>query len=339
MAHISLGIVGLPNVGKSTLFKLLTKQDITIANYPFATIDPNVGIVPVPDERLTKLATLSKSKKTVPAVVEFYDIAGLVKGANKGEGLGNQFLANIKETQAIVVVLRVFKDPDIIHVENSVDALRDLDIINTELILKDLESVEKQFAKAEAEAKTGKKEAVRDVGELQKIKQCLEAGNLPVSSPELISLIRTNERMRALNLLTAKKQLYLLNGEDADAGGALKAKIKALGADYLTLNLAAGAATDGLIKKAYEILGLASFFTTGEDETRAWTIEQGMKAPQAAGVIHTDFEQKFIRLEVIECEKLLAAGSWVVAKQKGWLRIEGKEYEVKDGDVIVVRHG
>ena len=336
---LEIGIVGLPNVGKSTLFKVLTKQDITIANYPFATIDPNVGIVPVPDERLQKLTALSKSKKTIPAVVEFYDIAGLVKGANKGEGLGNQFLANIKETQAIVVVLRVFQDPDIIHVENSVDPVRDLEIINTELILKDLESVEKQFSKAEAEAKTGKKDAVRDRDELRKVKECLEAGNLPVGSPELMHIIRTNERIRTLNLLTAKKQLYLLNGAPADVPAALTAKIKELGADQLVMDLATTESTNELTKKAYQVLDLISFFTTGEDETRAWTIERGMKAPQASGVIHTDFEQKFIRLEVIDTQKLLEAGSWSSAKQKGWLRVEGKDYEVKDGDVIVVRHG
>ena len=334
-----LGIVGLPNVGKSTLFKLITKQDIVIANYPFATIDPNVGIVPVPDERLQKLTALSKSKKTIPAVVEFYDIAGLVKGANKGEGLGNQFLANIKETQAIIIVLRVFQDPDIIHVENSVDALRDLDIINTELILKDLETVEKQFVKLEAEARAGKKEAVQNREELGKIKKILEDGGLPVSSPEALALIRANKIIRDLNLLTAKKQLYLLNGSSSDVGDALTAKIKELGADSLVLDLATTDSVGELNRKAYEILGLISFFTTGEDETRAWTIERGMKAPQASGVIHTDFEQKFIRLEVISCEKLLEAGSWNVAKQKGWLRLEGKEYEVKDGDVVVVRHG
>jgi hypothetical protein len=336
---LEIGIVGLPNVGKSTLFKLLTKQDILIANYPFATIDPNVGIVPVPDERLEKLNELSKSKKKIPAVVEFYDIAGLVKGANKGEGLGNQFLTHIRETQAIIVVLRVFKDPDIIHVENSVDSLRDLEIINTELILKDLETVEKRAAKTEGEARSGKKEAVQDHDEMMRLKKLLGDGNLLSSDPELHELIRANERMKDLNLLSAKKQIYLLNGKAEDAPPQLFEKIKTLGADYVVADLAEAEGIPELIKKAYAILNLISFFTTGEDETRAWTITRGTKAPQAAGVIHTDFEQKFIRLEVVSYEKLMEAKGWTAAKQKGWARVEGKEYEVKDGDVLVVRHG
>ncbi len=269
MTRLEIGIVGLPNVGKSTLFKVLTKQDVVIANYPFATIDPNVGIVPVPDERLEKLTALSKSKKTIPAVVEFYDIAGLVKGANKGEGLGNQFLANIKETQAIVIVLRVFQNPDIIHVENSVDALRDLEIINTELILKDLEAVEKQLAKFEAEARAGKKEAIQNREDLGKIKKILEDGTLPVSSPEMLGLIRANKTIWELNLLTAKKQLYLLNGSPSDVPEALTAKIKELGADSLVLDLVTTTSVGDLIRKAYDILNLISYFTTGEDETRA----------------------------------------------------------------------
>lgn len=336
---LSIGIVGLPNVGKSTLFKILTKQDITIANYPFATIDPNVGIVSVPDERVDKLAALSKSKKKIPAVVEFYDIAGLVKGANKGEGLGNQFLSHIRETQAIAVVLRVFQNPDIIHVENSVDALRDLEIVMSELILKDLESVEKRFAKAEAEARTGKKEAVADRDALAKIKKFLESGEPIAGSSELAALARQHGAISELNLLTAKRQIFLLNGREEDAAPALLAKIKSWGAGHIAIDLANAESVPELVKKAYEVLGLISFFTTGEDETRAWTIEKGMLAPQAAGVIHTDFEKKFIRLEAVACDKLLEAGGWAAAKQKGWVRVEGKEYEVKDGDVIVVRHG
>lgn len=328
---LSIGIVGLPNVGKSTLFKILTKQDITIENYPFATIDPNVGIVSVPDERVDKLTALSKSKKKIPAVVEFYDIAGLVKGANKGEGLGNQFLSHIRETQAIVLVLRVFENPDIIHVENSVDASRDLDIIMTELILKDLEAVEKRYAKAEGEARTGKKEAIAERDTLAIIKKSLEEGK--PADAEL------SAKFGDLNLLTAKRRIFLLNGTEAEVPDALKAKIHELGGEYIVEDLSSAENVAPLIKKAYEVLGLISFFTTGEDETRAWTIERGMFAPQAAGVIHTDFEKKFIRLEVVAGDKLLEAGGWAAAKQKGWVRVEGKEYEVKDGDVIVVRHG
>lgn len=340
---LSIGIVGLPNVGKSTLFKALTKQDITVANYPFATIDPNVGVVAVPDERLDKLEKLSQAKKKIPAVVEFYDIAGLVKGANKGEGLGNQFLSHIRETQAIVTVLRAFQDPNIIHVENSVDPVRDLEIINTELILKDLETVEKRLARLESEARSGKKEAIADKALVEKLKACLEAGDLPVSNAELAKEVKDDPRLNDLNLLTLKPQLYLVNGTEGDIPPALLEKIAAIGASHLVVDLSseesAAAGLPLLIKKAYSVLDLISFFTTGEDETRAWTIERGTKAPQAAGTIHTDFEQKFIRLEVIECAKLLEAGGWSKAKQKGWLRIEGKEYEVKDGDVLEVRHG
>jgi len=336
---LEIGIVGLPNVGKSTLFKLITKQEVTIANYPFATIDPNVGVVAVPDERLEKLNDLSKSKKKIPAVVEFYDIAGLVKGANKGEGLGNQFLSYIRETQAIVVVLRAFQNPEIIHVENSVDPIRDLEIINTELILKDLETVGKRLIKTEAEARSGKKEAHEDKELLEKLKLCLEKSDLPITHIELMGNLHKNVRMFDLNLLTTKRQIYFLNGTEEDVSEELKNKITSLGAGFVIADLSSALGVPELIKKAYEVLGLVSFFTTGEDETRAWTIEKGMKAPQAAGVIHTDFENKFIRLEVIGWDKLLEAGGWSHSKQKGWLRIEGKEYEVQDGDVIVVRHG
>ncbi len=343
MAKLSIGIVGLPNVGKSTLFKALTRQDITVANYPFATIDPNVGVVTVPDERVDALAALSQSQKKIPAVVEFYDIAGLVKGANKGEGLGNQFLSHIRETQAVAIVLRAFADPEIIHVENSVDPVRDREIINTELILKDLETVDKRLARLESEVRSGKKEALADKDLVTKLKVLLEKGTLPVTDAALAEEVALNERLADLNLLTLKRQLYLINGTPDDVPQDLVDAIRADGADYLTVDLAddasAAAGVPALIKKAYAVLDLASFFTTGEDETRAWTIVRGTKAPQAAGVIHTDFEKKFIRLEVIECSKLLEAGGWSKAKQKGWLRLEGKEYEVKDGDVLEVRHG
>jgi len=333
---LSIGIVGLPNVGKSTLFKTLTNQDINIANYPFATIDPNVGIVQVPDERLSKLADLSNSKKIIPAVVEFYDIAGLVKGANKGEGLGNQFLTHIRETQAIVIVLRAFNDSNIIHVENSVDPIRDLEIINTELVLKDLETVEKRLGSLEKEAKIKTtpegKSAAKNFEVLKQVKDELIKNNLALK-------FASEDIVKELQLLTAKKQLYLLNGEESEIGDALRQKIKNLSADYLVKNLSQNQEIGDLIKKSYEVLNLISFLTTGEDETRAWTIKKGMKAPEAAGVIHTDFEHKFIRAEVVYWQKLLEAGSWAKAREKGLLRLEGKEYVVQDGDVIVVRHG
>jgi len=329
---LSIGIVGLPNVGKSTLFKALTKQEITIANYPFATIDPNVGVVTVPDERLQKLAELSHSKKIVPAVVEFYDIAGLVKGANKGEGLGNKFLSHIRETQAIVVVLRVFKNPEIIHVEGSPDPIRDMEIINAELILKDLETIEKRLSGLEAEKKTGDKKAEKNLEVLNKIREELGAGNLAVK-------YASEEIVRELQLLTAKKQIYLLNGTEFEIPDGLLQKIKELGGDYVIADLSSASAIPELIKKSYEVLGLISFLTIGEDETRAWTIEKGTLAPQAAGVIHTDFDKNFIRAEVVNWQKLVEAKGWVQARQKGLVRVEGKEYVMQDGDVVVVRHG
>ncbi len=329
---LSIGIVGLPNVGKSTLFKILTKSDVNIANYPFCTIDPNVGVVTVPDERLEKLNTMSHSAKKIPAIVEFYDIAGLVKGANKGEGLGNQFLTHIRDVKAIVEVLRCFKGEEVIHVENSVDPLRDLEIINTELILKDLEAVEKRMKKSEGEAKTGIKEAQKNFEVLQKIKIKLDKG-------ERVKEFSHEPIVQEMQLLTAKKQLYLLNGRPEDVSDALKKKIAEMNAEYIVIDLSAVAEIPELTTAAYRILNLISFFTTGEDETRAWTIEKGSKAPQAAGVIHTDFEKKFIRAEVCAYDDFIQSGGWTTAKQKGLLRVEGKDYIVKDGDIVEIRHG
>ena len=336
MKKLSIGIVGLPNVGKSTLFKILTSQEVVIANYPFATIDPNVGVVTVPDERLDKLAAMSKSKKVVPAVVEFYDIAGLVKGAYKGEGLGNQFLTQVREVMAIVQVVRVFGSDEIIHVENSVDPNRDIDIINTELILKDLDIVNKRVQSLEKEAKTGDKEKIKGVEMVKRAKATLEAGNfVKTLNKEIVS----HSSVAELNLLTAKAGIYLLNGAENDVTEELKNKIIALGSDYVIADLSAEKDLGFLIKKAYEVLGLMSFFTTGEDESRAWTTDQGATVPQAAGEIHTDFEKKFIRADVIDWQKLLEAGSWAVARQTGWIRTEGKDYIVKDGEVIEIKHG
>ena len=329
---LSIGIVGLPNVGKSTLFKILTQQDITIANYPFATIDPNVGVVVVPDERVDKLTKLSASKKTVPAVVEFYDIAGLVKGANKGEGLGNQFLANIRNVQAILHLVRCFGQSDIIHVENSVDPARDIDIIELELVFKDLETVTKRLHSLEAEARGGDKTATKNLNVLNDVKKKLESGNLALEFKE-------EPVVKELQLLTAKPQLFLLNGKPEEVSEELKKKITMMGFDFIISDLNSATLIPELILEAYKILNLMSFFTTGEDETRAWTIEWGSKAPQAAGVIHTDFEKNFIRAEVVNWQKLMEDGGWTQAKQKGWLRLEGKDYVVQDGDVMVIRHG
>jgi hypothetical protein len=333
---LSIGIVGLPNVGKSTLFKALTKQEVNIANYPFATIDPNIGVVAVPDERLEKLAEMSASKKKIPAVVEFYDIAGLVKGAYQGEGLGNQFLANIRETNAIVQVVRCFESSEIIHVEEGVNPIRDIEIINTELIFKDLETVGKRLQSLEKETRTGDKQKIAELNILQEIKKGLEEGKLIVN---LETELSKEPVVKELGLLTAKPQIYLLNGVADDVKPELREKIKSLNADYIIQNLAESTDLSELIRKSYEVLGLMSFFTTGEDETRAWTVEKKTKAPQASGVIHTDFEDKFIRLEVVSYLKLMEAGSWNSARQKGWIRLEGKEYVVEDGDVVVVRHG
>lgn len=338
--NLSIGIVGLPNVGKSTLFKLLTKNDVNIANYPFCTIDPNIGVVAVPDERLDKLEVLSKSAKKIPAIVQFYDIAGLVKGASTGEGLGNKFLSHIRETNAIVHVLRCFPEGDIIHVENSVDPLRDLEIINAELSLKDLETVTKRLEGAHRDMKSGKKEAIKEVEVLEKAKTNLQKG-------ELLLSLRHEPFVAGLQLLTAKPQLFLLNGKPEDVSEPLKAKIKSIGAEYIVVDLGAVEQIPELVRAAYHILDLISFFTTGTDETRAWTITRGAKAPQAAGAIHTDFEKKFIRAEVVNWQKLLEAGShstgsgqaWSAARQKGWLRLEGKEYVFQDGDVTEFRHG
>ncbi len=337
---LSIGIVGLPNVGKSTLFKVLTKQEILIANYPFATIDPNVGVVPVPDERLQKLAKLNNSKKVIPAVVEFYDIAGLVKGANTGEGLGNQFLSHIRETQAIVHIVRCFKDSDIIHVEGGINPIRDLEIIETELMLKDLETVTKRQTTRDKGQEANNKEAIKLKEILIFAQKELENGNLLFNIlKEHTNILENVGMLKELNLLTLKPQLFLLNGEPEDVSDELKNKIKELGGDFIINNLALADDVNDLIIKAYEILDLISFITTGEDETRSWTITKGAKAPQAAGVIHTDFEKNFIRAEVISSQKLLEAGGWNEAKQKGWLRLEGKDYIVQDGDVMVIRHG
>ena len=333
---LSIGIVGLPNVGKSSLFRILTRQEVNVANYPFATIDPNIGVVAVPDERLDKLEEMSGSAKKIPAVVEFYDIAGLVKGAHEGQGLGNQFLVHISEVNAICHVLRCFEDGGIIHVEDTVDPLRDLEIINLELIFKDLEKSEKRMEKLESESRTGDKKKQEDWRAVRDVVEALKSGQLANSLPEEVS---ENSAVKELQLLTSKPQIFLLNGLAGLANEKLLEKIKELRSDYVCVDLNQAQNVNELVAKAYEVLGLVSFFTTGEDETRAWTIEKGSKAPQAAGAIHSDFEKKFIRAETINWQKLLEAGSWVKARQNGWIRSEGKDYTVQDGDVLEIKHG
>lgn len=323
---MQIGIVGLPNVGKSTLFNALTKKGVLAANYPFATIDPSVGIVPVPDERLWKLSEFSKSKKTIPAVVEFVDIAGLVAGASKGEGLGNKFLANIREVDAILEVVRVFEDKDIIHVENKVDPTHDVTVINMELMLADLETVLKRLDTNNRDFKRGEKDAVLLHGALEKVKLVLEDEKMASTA-----VLDDKEKplIAQMNLLTMKPILYALNISEASDNVDYQAP-----GMFVKIDPVFEKGLDELIKKSYELLGLQTYFTTGEDESRAWTIKIGSTAPQAGAAIHTDFLTKFIRAQVINWQDLLDAGSIGEARGKGLLRTEGKDYIVKDGDVI-----
>lgn len=347
---LQVGIVGLPNVGKSTLFKALTKKSVDINNYPFCTIEPNVGIVEVPDERLAKLAEFSKSVKTVPAVVEFVDIAGLVKGASTGEGLGNKFLANIREVDAIVQVVRVFENGDIIHVHNKIDPENDMEVINTELILADLETVTKRKVKTAKEARGNNKEALLELPILEKLEAELEAGKL--ANSYLATLINEAELRiaRGLQLLTAKPFLYVYNVSDVEAKlpESLETRphvkldikieeelIELSGEEAIEMGLVSH--LPKLIQAAYKLLGLMTYFTTGDTESRAWTVRIGSTAPQAGAAIHGDFEEKFIRAEIIMWDKLLEAGSYAAAREKGWVRLEGKEYIVQDGDVIIFK--
>ena len=362
---MKLGIVGLPNVGKSTLFNSLTKAGAESANYPFCTIDPNVGIVPVPDERLKLLGDFYQSKKVTPAVIEFVDIAGLVKGASKGEGLGNQFLANIREVDAIVHVVRCFEDTNVIHVDGSIDPVRDIETINLELIFSDLEILERRIAKTTKTARMDKT-AAKELELQKRIKDHLEAGKPAIT----LEVEDEDEKiwMSEYNLLTAKPVIFAANvAEDELADDAasnphvqavrelakeqnsgvfvicaqIEQEIAELDEDEKKMFLEdLGIQESGLeklIKASYELLGLMSFLTAGEDETRAWTIKIGTKAPQAAGKIHTDFDRGFIKAEVVNYKDLLDCGSYAGAREKGLVRMEGKEYIVKDGDVILFR--
>jgi len=357
---VKCGIVGLPNVGKSTLFNALTKAGIAAENYPFCTIEPNVGIVPVPDRRLDVIAGIEQPQKVVPAVVEFVDIAGLVAGASKGEGLGNKFLANIRETDAIAHVVRCFEDPNVVHVAGKVDPVSDIETINTELALADLDSVEKQISKhAKLAQTTGDKDAVRLVSALNKVREVLDAGR-PARSAELSKEERAV--IAPLFLLTMKPTMYVAN--IAEKGSeALLEKIKAHaakeGAPVVPVSAAIesqiadmpdedkklfledmGMEEPGLnrvIRAAYALLGLQTYFTAGPKEVRAWTVRAGATAPQAAGVIHTDFERGFIRAEVASYDDFVACRGEQGAKEAGKLRLEGKDYTVRDGDVIHFR--
>lgn len=344
---MKIGIVGLPNVGKSTLFKALTKTQVDINNYPFCTIEPNIGIVKVPDHRLDKLSAMSQTKKIVPAIVEFVDIAGIVKGASVGEGLGNKFLANIREVDAIAQVVRVFDNSNIIHVNNKVDPEGDIEIINTELILADLETVQKVKMRLEKDVRGNKKNAVEQLAILNKINENLEAGKLANETPLDLEDENTKIIVRELSLLTMKPFLFIYNV--ADINQKLSPKLEAKNHIKLDIKieeelidmtkeeaqeLGIESNIDELIITAYNILGLITFLTTGVEETRAWTIQKGWTAPMAGTAIHNDFKDKFIKAEVIQWDKLLQAGSWSKARELGTLRTEGKEYVMQDGDVV-----
>ena len=357
---LQIGIVGLPNVGKSTMFQAITKKAVDCANFPFCTIDPNVGVVEVPDERLEKLAAVSNARKIVPTTIEFVDIAGLVKGASQGQGLGNKFLAHIRECDAIAQVLRAFESEDVIHVENSVNPARDAEIIGIELALADLDTVTKRFQNVERQLKSGRtKELEATLATLQRAKDALEAGTA------VRDLEWTEEELKELKqiaLMTLKPMLYVVNVSEIQLqDGSWKKAVEGIKGRFVPVcvKLEAELASmtkeeakeyleslgqeksglDRLIVEAYEVLGLITYLTSGEIETRAWTIVKGAKAPQAAGVIHTDFEKSFIRVEVTNWQDFVQYGGEAKCREKGLVRIEGKDYVMRDGDVCYFRVG
>lgn len=342
---MKIGIVGLPNVGKSTLFKALTKIQVDINNYPFCTIEPNVGIVEVPDERVEKLTKLSKSKKKIHATIEFVDIAGLVKGAAEGQGLGNKFLHNIREVDAIAQVVRVFENSNITHVMEKIDPKRDIEIINTELILADLETVQKRISKLEKEAKGQNKEAAKTLEISKNLQTVLEKNDMNRIKEFISGMGKDFDLIKDMHLLSFKPILYVFNS-DQKKNYIINSAINSVALDIKTeeellelndeekaeLELKSDLAQ--LITESYKLLGLMTFLTTGEDETRAWTIPTGSTAPRAGRAIHGDFEEKFIRAEVIHYDELVKTGSIAKARELGLLRTEGRDYVVKDGDVI-----